>query len=251
MNREILENPKFEKLLEAYRNSLRYRYSEAYLQKLGIAGKLERAKIDKLVYYFLELLYPSYPKRKELNEAFHALGGFVKNPSKLWGLVTSLGFAVFHLGKSLPEAFRAAISSFHSYTNASRLEELLFQEMLKHFPEKKELSLEDWELLVSKIPKHVGDEFRKETLDLFGHLSNAGLLEKVLYIMDHSIQKISKKLGGVYSEKDLEGVKLGRRILNEGYQVFQELDAKEVQIILDTLEIVEREYYYAAIKKHS
>ncbi|TGM25896.1 hypothetical protein EHQ82_04970, partial [Leptospira selangorensis] len=79
----LLEEPEFPKLISAYREAIQRRYSKTNLSKYPRFSPIPEERVDLLVRYFLELLYPEYEGRKKLDGAFTSLAGFIHSPPKV------------------------------------------------------------------------------------------------------------------------------------------------------------------------
>ena len=97
MKDTLLQEKDFNLIIEAYRKSLISRYSVTNLNHYTELSNINRATIDKLVHYFLELLYPPIEDRLKLDNAFNSLSNFVHSPSKLMGVLGNIPYAVMKL----------------------------------------------------------------------------------------------------------------------------------------------------------
>jgi hypothetical protein len=245
---EIIKEKEFGILIEAYRKSLVRRYSEENLKKFPEFSKLDRKIIDKLINYFLELLYPPYETRLELDNAFHSLGSFVNTPSKFFGLMGNIGYAIVKFGKMLLTAIQAGIAALKSYLAAYKFESTLYQHSLPFLQEGKDISEEKiFNSLIATIPEEEATAFRKQIVRLFEILSNKELLQKIQEVMLHVIEKMEKK-AGVYSEHEIKGIRMGYGIIEKGKVLFQELKEEEIRIVLEGIDTIEKEFYEFAVQ---
>ncbi|MEM7179844.1 MAG: hypothetical protein AAF518_02950 [Spirochaetota bacterium] len=239
----FLNNPNFAILINAYRESLVRRYSEENISRFPQLQQVEREVIDRLVYYFLELLYPEYETRIELDNAFRSLAGFVKSPRKFLGIVGNMGYAIMKFGKHLLSGIKAGSAALSSYVTAHRFENTLFgyaEPMIRAGVDLQEE--EQFNLLVAKISYQEADEFRKNIVSLFKTLANRPLLEKIILINEHVIEKM-KAATHIYSQTEIKGIEMGLDILKRGKVVFAELPEETVAIILRGIDTVEKDFF--------
>lgn len=151
---KVLQHPLFQELILMYQSSLVKRYSSENLKLYPEFSSISRSKIDQLLHFFLEYLYPEYSKRKELDAAFDALSGFVNHPTKIWGILGNLAMSIFRFGKHFPMALKAGLAALHSYVTAHQFEEELVLELDRHENQVGLLNSEfAMEFLISKVEK--------------------------------------------------------------------------------------------------
>jgi hypothetical protein len=241
--KKILDEKEFPILIVAYRKSLVRRYSVENLKKFKDFDSIPRERIEKLISYFLEQLYPEIEKRIELDKAFTSLGNFIQSPEKLFGLIGSVGTIIFKFGKQFFSAAKAGVSALKSYLKANQFEEFLFHEAKFFLEQGKDLNEEiNFRALVSKVNKNEAEEFRKQILSLFETLSNQKLLKKVEDVMLYVIQKMKEK-PKTYAETDIRGIELGLSIIESGKSIFAELNEDSVKLILKGIDIVEKDFF--------
>jgi hypothetical protein len=252
MSEEIIFDKNFELIIVAYRKSLIRRYSVENLSRFKELEKVDRATIDKLVHYFLELLYPPYSTRLELDNAFHSLGGFINTPAKLFGVLGNIGYAIVKFGKLLLRAMHAGIAALKSYLAAHKFEKELYQQALPYIEAGKDISEEDiFNSLIGKIPKEEADAFREQVVNLFRFLAKKDLLEKIQQVMLHVIAKMERKKH-IYTESDLKGIRMGYDIIEKGKEVFSILTDEEIALTLKGIDMVEKDFFdrAASIESH-
>ncbi|EMF89472.1 hypothetical protein [Leptospira santarosai] len=248
--KDFLQDPDFPVLIRAYRSSLVRRYSISNLERYPELRVLPRSVIDVLLKYFLELLYPEYQGRLLLDGAFRSLSGFVHSPSKVFGLIGSLGMAAFNFGRHLGAAFKTGFAALNSYLTARHFETLLFEFT------KEELRLgndpEDpivFGRIVSRIPKKEADQFRKDILRLFETLSNKELLNKIVLMMKAIVSKMENK-SKIYTPEEVEGIRLGLGILQKGQELFRDLSDAEMKLILTSIDRIEADFFEDVLRKN-
>ncbi|PJZ26496.1 hypothetical protein CH352_05370 [Leptospira hartskeerlii] len=243
----LIEEPEFPKLISAYRAALRRRYSRDNLSKYPKFSSIPEEKVDLLVRYFLELLYPEYEGRKKLDGAFESLAGFVHSPPKVFGLLGSLSMAVFKLGRHLKSAFQAGFAALHSYVTAHRFEEIMFSKAKELLKEGKDLQNKSiFNQVLASVSKKDADEFREDILKLFATLSDKDLLSKIKQLMDAVIQTMKSK-PKTYTPQEIEGIMLGAGILTKGEELFAGMTKGEMDLILEAIDQVEKDSFEEAI----
>lgn len=241
-----LEDEKFALLIDAYRKSLVRRYSQENISRFPELSNFDRKIVDKLISYFLELLYPPYETRKELDNAFHSLGSFVNSSAKFFGVMGSLGYAVFKFGKLLLLGIQAGIAALRSYIAAHKFESELYQNALPYLEKGIDISEEKiFNSLIGKIPEKEATAFRHQVVKLFEILANKKLLEKIQEIMLHVIEKMQQR-PDVYSTSEIRGIQMGFNIIEKGKVIFDELTPEQIQIVLRGIDTIEKDFYERA-----
>ncbi|PJZ85687.1 hypothetical protein [Leptospira harrisiae] len=248
---KVLNHPLFKELILMYQTSLKKRYSEENLKLYPEFASIPRIKIDQLLYFFLEYLYPEYSKRKELDAAFDALSGFVNHPTKIWGILGNLAMSIFRFGKHFPIALKAGLAALHSYVTAHQFEEELVMELDRQENQMELLGSEfAMDFLISKVEKDKADAFRNDIGGLFKVFSNAELIRKIILIMEDILVKMESK-GGLYTEEDKKGIFLGVSILKAGRKIFDDMKEDEITLVLQAIDRIEEDFYLKACEKNS
>ncbi|PJZ45981.1 hypothetical protein [Leptospira brenneri] len=248
---KVLTHPLFQELILMYQKALQKRYSAENLKLYPEFGSISRSKIDQLLKFFLEYLYPEYSKRKELDAAFDALSGFVNHPTKIWGILGNLALSIFRFGKHFPLALKAGLAALQSYVTAHQFEEELVLELDKEGNQAVFLESEfAMEKLISKVEKKKADAFRKDIGALFKVFSDAELIRKIIVIMEDILIKMESK-GTIYTEDDKKGIRLGISILKEGREIFDEMKEREITLVLQAIDRIEEDFYQKACERYS
>ncbi|XDD51218.1 hypothetical protein AB3N59_05455 [Leptospira sp. WS92.C1] len=248
--KNFLQDPDFPILIRAYRSFLIQRYSAPNLERYPELQSIPRSTIDTLLKYFLELLYPEYEGRVLLDGAFQSLAGFVHSPSKVFGLIGSLGVAAFSFGKHLGAAFKTGFAALNSYLTAHRFEALMFEftkdELRKgNRPEEGPV----FDRILCQVPKREADQFRIDIVRLFETLSNRDFLQKIVAMMKAVIVKMESK-PKVYTKQEVEGIRLGLSILEKGEELFRGLSNQEMKLILKAVDQIEKDFFEDALKRN-
>ncbi|MDV6235747.1 hypothetical protein CH379_008920 [Leptospira ellisii] len=248
--KNLLHDPDFPVLIRAYRSSLMRRYSASNLERYPEFKTIPRSTIDSLLGYFLELLYPEYEGRVLLDGAFQSLSGFVHSPSKVFGLIGSLGAAAFSFGKHLGAAFRTGFAALNSYLTARRFETLMFEfakEELKKGNDPEDPNV--FRAIIAQVPKTEADQFRIDLVKLVETLSNRELLDKIVSMMRAIVRKMDSK-PKTYTKLEVEGIGLGLSILEKGRELFEGLSEDEMKRILAAVDRIETDFFEDALKRN-
>lgn len=243
MDTSFIKDPRFAKIITAYRKSLVERYSPANISRFPEFTGMKRETIDLLIQYFLELLYPEYEVRKELDNAFQALAAFTHSPTKLFGVMGNIAGAVFKFGKLLIPAMQAGINSLRSYVAANNFEKDLFMHAIPLIDKGTDISEEKvFMALVANIPQVEADKFRYQIVKLFEILSQKQLPEKALEVMQSVKHKMETKKN-LYTDQEIEGIQMGCNIIEKGKFIFTELTDPEIALVLKGIDRIEEDFY--------
>jgi hypothetical protein len=244
--RRIVHHPLFPKVIQAYQNSLKKRYSEEALNSYPQFRSIPRKTIEHLIQFFLDALYPKFDKRVELDAAFRSLGGFVHQPAKLWGILGNLAASLFKFGKHFPAALKAGLAALHAYVTAHQFEEILIRETdaesLIADPFAKE---EGFIKILARIPQKDADAFRADIGKLFRIFTDKILVDKIILIMEDVLRKMQTK-GKLYTEADHNAIRLGIEILKQGRFIFDELSMSEMLLIIEAIDTIEKDFFLKA-----
>jgi hypothetical protein len=241
----IADDPDFPKLIKAYRTNILVKYGEINLKNYPEFNRLSQEKIHTMTRYFMELLYPEWGERQKLDSAFLSLKGFVQKPSKVFGLIGSLGISLWKIGRFLPEAFRAGIAALSSYLTAHDMEADLLIEAKKFISRGEDINQElIFQKMLTVIPRNDAEKFRKDTVALFRTLTHNELVDRIILIMDNIIVKM-KSNTKLYSKEDIDGISLGLSILKQGREILSTLDQEEKDLMLEAIDRIEKDYYEA------
>ncbi|TGK01701.1 hypothetical protein EHO59_11380 [Leptospira semungkisensis] len=244
----LWNEPEFPKLILAYREALKRRYSVQNISKYPRFVSIPKERVDLLVRYFLELLYPEWEGRQKLNGAFESLAGFVHSPSKVFGLLGSLSSAVFKLGRHLKSAFQAGFAALHSYVTAQRFEEIMFVASKKLLSEGSDLQDPNiFSKVLASVPKKDADQFREDIVKLFRTLSDRELLNKIKQLMEAVVNTMRSK-PKTYTEQEVDGILLGVGILTKGEELFEGMSREEMDLVLEAIDRIEKDAFEEAIR---
>lgn len=236
-------------LIDQYRNMVAERYIYDNIESdENLSELLTRDVIEKLKNYFLNHVYPPAQERDRLEEAFLGLRAYMGQPAKIWRLLGNMTSAIFKFGKHFPLALKAGFTALQSYTEAKGFEKMLVKASVEkdlNPPLKKE----EFMRCMAAVDRADAEDFLKVVHSLFKSLQNTVLLQKTVEILDGVIEKM-KQYPAVYPEDEIEGIILGRDIIENGKQVFSsysdETKRALVAFVLDhEMRFLDRVYQYA------
>ena len=85
------------------------------------------------------------------------------------------------------------------------------------------ISDDDFEETMYQLPREEVEKFIGDVKGLFGAMVNTVLLKKTLSILDNVVETMEKK-PNTYPAADVDGIKLGRALLEKGYDLFSKYD---------------------------
>lgn len=217
MARSVKEEELKDHLVDRYRELVSQRYTYDLIKK-DLPEGVDEEIVNALRHYFLTYLYPPAEQRKELDEAFSHLANYVNQPAKVWGLLGNLAGAIFRFGTLLIDALKAGLVSLDTHVAAQKFEDNMYKAALKEGFEVP-LTDEEFKVCITDIDRRSIERFIDDIGKLFSSMSNSKLLKKTLEIMGDVVKNMERK-SRVYTKEEVEGIKLGISILQEGYDLF-------------------------------
>ncbi|HQG38138.1 MAG TPA: hypothetical protein PLK15_03335 [Chitinophagales bacterium] len=221
-------------IIEKFREMVEKRYEfNGLKQRFELPEAIDETVILEIKNYFLTTIYPPAQERKELEEAFRDLADYIKQPRQMWNLFGDMARAVFKFGRHFMAAFRAGIDSLDSFLGAKKFEAGMTAIANKNgiIPP---ISDDDFEDTLYQLPREDIEKFIQDVKNLFGAMVNTVLLSKTLDILDHVIRTMESK-PKVFPQKEVAGIKLGRRLLQKGYDLFSKYDEATKKMIVDII----------------
>ena len=227
-------------IIHGYRNVIKEKYDFQTLKKRNDIPDVYTEIISvKIKNYFLNYSYPEPQKRQELNEAFHSLDNYLKNPEKLLRLIIDSSSIVFRYGKHLPKIVGAGIKALKAFRKASKLEEQLIEKALLSTKEgpysKKEINE-----FIQQLSHEQLEEYISSIYNLFSILCDTKLMSKIKKILSLLIEKMEKR-PTIYTVNDVNGIKIGLEIIVEADAIFNNLQATQQQKTFDFIMKMEKE----------
>lgn len=225
-------------LIEILRKTVEDRYTFENLDRSVTKDKsITKERLDELRDFFLNYIYPDAKSRLILNNAFENLEKHFKNPRHLMDLLGSGISIAFKLGFHFPKALKAAIHTLESFRQAIKFENLLVSEAISK-KIKTPISTDDFDKLISRLPRNLVQEFIKSSDELFHMLTDIPLLERSLKIIEELVEKMKSK-PDIYDQSDIEGITTGYDILKGGYHLFCDMNSDEKLEIIEFVKEVE------------
>lgn len=221
-------------IIEKFREMIGKRYAyHDLINRFEIPASITEEMIKEIENYFLTIIYPPAPERKELEEAFKDLAAYVKQPRKIWNLFGDMARALFKFGRHFMTALKAGMDALDSFVGAKNFENSMALIANKNGI-RPPMSDEDFEDTMYQLPREEVEKFIKDVKSLFGAMVNTTLLSKTLDILDHVIHTMEKK-PNVFPQKEVEGIKLGKSLLQKGYDLFSKYDDTTKNLIVDII----------------
>ncbi|MCO5248012.1 MAG: hypothetical protein M9887_03565 [Chitinophagales bacterium] len=228
-------------IIEKFRDMVNKRYQYDELKKrFNLPSNINEEVIDDVKEYFLGTIYPDFAERQRLEAAFGNLANYMKQPRKIWGLFGNMTTAVFKFGRHFFQAFKAGLASLDSFLGAKKFEQNMAAIANKnniHPP----ISDEEYEKCYHLMQKSEIEKFIHDIKSLFGAMVNTPLLLKTLEILDNVVETMKKK-PHIYPQDDIDGILLGRSLLNRGYELFSKYDEDTKQKMVEV--IYQNELWY-------
>jgi hypothetical protein len=219
--------------------SSRYDYW-AIQQRFNLPDTITPEVIADIQDYFLQFLYPSPEDRRGLEMAFENLGRYVRQPQKIFGIFGNLAAAVFKFGKHFFQALRAAFGAFDAFIGAQHFEQKMVA-AANRAGIRRPMSDDDFEDCMAQLERQELEQFVKDVVALFRLMMDVELQRKTIGILDNVIATMKSK-PGTYPPGDIEGITLGRTLLERGQAIFSKYDERTRE---DVMQLVEQnEFWY-------
>ncbi len=216
----------------------RYQYNNINA-KYDIPPSFDKKRVDLFREFFLEHIYPHPNTRQELNQAFDALDGYIKNPEKLLRILMDSASLIFKYGRHLPKILKAGLAALRSFRTATKFENRLVDKAIELNLEPPYSSDHINQMFQAFTPSEL-DEFIKNSENLFENLHDRQLVQKTKEIVIHLIDKM-KKRPAVYSTAEINGLEIGKEIITKGDALFDQLPSKDQRNIIKTVIQIERD----------
>lgn len=223
-----------EHIINKFREMIEKRYQYAELSKrFELPSNITEENIIEVKHYFLHTIYPPAAERKKLEDAFKELADYVRSPKKIWALFGDMARALFKFGRHFMQALRAGMDSLNSFVGAKNFEAAMAEIANKNgiVPP---MSDEDFEDTLYQLPREDIEKFIGDVKNLFGAMVNTQLLQKTLDILQHVIETMEKK-PQTFPKADVDGIKLGKALLQNGYDIFSKYDEPTKNAIVDII----------------
>jgi hypothetical protein len=236
-------------LIEVYRQLVNERYQYEALKSITeLEDFITKKRVEEVRAYFLNYIYPDAAARKTINDAFNNLDNHFKKPAHLLNLIGNGASMAFKFGFQFPQALKAGLTSLESFKSAQGFEKALLDAALQQ-KLAAPLSINDFEKLVSTLPKKQLQNFIQSFDDLLSSLTNTALTKKTVAIINELIEKM-KLHPEIYTKEDLNGIKMGVNILDAGYHLFSDMNDREKKALTNLIIKVENIHLDRIFRKY-
>lgn len=229
-----------DEIILGYRKVIESRYNYENLKsRKGLPNAFNEENLNKVRSYFLDNIYPLPEQRADLNEAFESLEGYITSPEKLLSILLDSASLIFKYGRHLPKILKVGLKAMRSFKQATKFEDGLGQvAMNKNM--KGPFEKDDMHDLIKALPKAELEEFIASSQDLFETLHDRKLVKKIKDIVNFLILKMEKR-PNTYSEVEIDGLRMGKDIIEKGDALFGELDINDQKQIFEFCSVLEHE----------
>lgn len=229
-----------------YRTEIERRYQLKNVRKYEEFEQVTDAQVRALRDYFLEHIYPPVDGRKNLDLALARLRGVMKSPKRLRPFM-SAGFAsMWRLGTNLPSAVKAGISVLDAYHEARNLEQIMVSTALEQGVSPADAGDRKQMLgILADVPEADVLRLVNDIMALFRVLSNTKLLDTAVEFLG-TCREIMVKRPGLYDATDVNGITLGRAIVQGGLDLFRKVDPEVFPVMIRGIERIELDWYRSA-----
>ena len=230
-------------VISFYRAELDRRYQLENVRRFENFDPVSDAHVEALRNYFLTHIYPPVERREQLDDAINRLGDVLKSPRRLRPLMGAALKSMWRLGPSLRTAVSAGISTLDAYNEARKLERIMTETA-----ERQGLTAAEFENrermigIMADVPEKDVARLIKDIMALFHALSNTRMLKTAVEFLEQCT-KIMVQRPEMYPPEEIEGITLGRQLVQGGLDLFLQLDPKLFPRIIEGIEQVEWEWY--------
>lgn len=222
-----------DEMIEKYRILVAERYEfEALEERFILDESVTPELTDKVKAYFLNYIYPSKEQREILNMAFDDLDKHIKNPTHLLKLLGDAPGIILKFGWQFPKALKAGFQTLKSFKSASKFEKELVR-IAKKKKAQLPISNQLFEEIIADLPRHELIEFIDEMEDLLTSLTDSKLLKKTTEILNELVGKMEDD--NFYSEEEIDAMKIGIDILDNGYHLFDNMSKAEKREMIELI----------------
>jgi hypothetical protein len=221
-------------IINKFREMIDKRYDYADLQqRFTLPPSVDETVVAEIKDYFLNTIYPEASERRKLEEAFAELAGYMRQPRKIWGLFGNMAAAVFRFGRHFVAALRAGMAALDSFIGAKKFERSM-AELANKLGIEHPMTDDGFEECLYQLPREEVENFIHDVKGLFGAMVNTTLLEKTLHILDNVVITMEKH-PHTYPGADVDGIRLGRALLQRGYDIFIKYDEPTRMALVDLI----------------
>ena len=230
-------------VIRFYRQELDRRYQIENVRRFENFDRVSDAHVEALRTYFLSHIYPPVERREKLDDAINRLGDVLKSPRRLRPLMGAALKSMWRLGPSLRTAVSAGISTLDAYNEARKLERIMTETAEKQGVTPADEGNRDRMVgIMADVPEKDVARLIKDIMTLFHALSNTKMLATAVEFLEQCT-KIMMQRPEMYPPEEIEGITLGRQLVQGGLDLFLQLDPEMFPQIIAGIEQVEWEWY--------
>lgn len=232
-----------EAIIAFYRQELEDRYQLPNVRRFKEFDSVSDERIDLLRAYFMQRIYPPVAQRAELDFAIDHLGGVLRSPKRMRPLLGVALTTIWRMGSRLPAAVAAGLSTVDAYRESRKLENYLLS-----YAVQQKMKLADTRdrakmvKLIAGVPEADVKRLIYDIMGLFKALSNVAMLKSAVELMDLFIKTMKAK-PTYFNQQDLDGVSLGREIVQGGLHLFEQTPPKDLAKVIEGIEKVELDWF--------
>lgn len=235
---EMTKEKILEEIIEGYRKTISQRYQYQKIKETyGIPATIDENTVNQLREYFLNYMYPTNDKRKELNEAFDSLDDYIKHPQKLLRILLDAVKLIFRYGRHLPKILQAGLNAMKTFKDATNFENNLVDEAIKNKIEAP-YDLAKIDGLIKLLSRNEIDKFIESSKSLFEILHDKSLIKKIKEVIKHLIAAMQQNPTS-YSQSQIRGLEIGLEMIIEGDALFNKLSKKDQQNLIKLITDIE------------
>lgn len=233
-------NKVLQEIIFGYRKLIEERYQfDKLIKKYDLPESVTEDDINNIRNYFLTYIYPDIAQRKELDQAFKTLDGYIKKPEKLLNILLDSFKLIFSHGKHLPKIFNAGLQAMKSFRGATKFEKSLTKIAIDkgiNYP----YSPKKINGLIKELAYKEVQEFIKNTEAFFNIIYDKVLVEKIKEVIAYIISKMKRK-PKLFSSTEIKGLELALETIEQGEQILDTLSQEEQEILVEFVVKIERQ----------
>ena len=237
---KLSEEHVLNEIVKGYRTVIdeRYQYN-SIKEKYSLPNSVDDAIIEEVKQFFLVYIYPDIERREELNEAFRTLDENIRNPQRLFGLLSESIKLVFKHGRHLPKIMIAGFKALKSFSAASKFEKTLVSTAIEKHVEPPYTVSKINSLIQSLTLKEV-EEFMDSTESLFLIMHDKALVKKIQEVIGYLIERMKIK-SDLFSIEEVKGLEIGLEMISKGDRVLNSLSQEHQDLLIEFIIKVEKD----------
>ncbi|MBI1317598.1 MAG: hypothetical protein GC168_01435 [Candidatus Hydrogenedens sp.] len=231
-------------VLAFYRSELQRRYQLKNVRRFDSFSDISDKQITELREFFMEQIYPEPAERDQLDLAFDRLSGMLRSPKRMQPLMGAALASLWRIGHRLPAAISAGRSTIDAYVKTRLLESAMIAEAQRLELTGEELSDRNKMIrLIHAVPEKQVMTLIQDILNLFRALTNVEMLKVAAAFMRQCLEVLEQRRD-LYSDEDREGIRLGLALLEQGLELFKDVDKPHFPKLINGIHQVELDWYH-------